>query len=93
MDTVLKQSELIEPTTNKTPSKNSRCIKQSKYCKSLRTQEGDLNKEANLSKFDKNAINLDFNLDIDKQYLELESCKKRFVLSPNSPFVPVRINK
>ena len=53
------------------------------------------NIEANAVKFDKsnNNLSLDFNLigetynDIGKQYLELESSKRKFMVSPNSPFV------
>lgn len=53
------------------------------------------NIEVNAVKFDKqsNNLGLDLNLigennDISKQYLELESNKRKFMVSPNSPFVP-----
>lgn len=54
------------------------------------------NIEANSVKFDRsnNNISLDLNLigeatynDFGKQYLELESNKRKFMVSPNSPFV------
>ena len=53
------------------------------------------NIEANAVKFDRanNNLSLDLNLigetynDVSKQYLELESNKRKFMVSPNSPFV------
>lgn len=57
-----------------------------------------INIEANAVKFDgsNDNLNLELNLigensssnDIGKQYLELESNKRKFMVSPNSPFVP-----
>jgi hypothetical protein len=44
--------------------------------------------EANSARFDRSSVLTELNLDLDRQYLELESCKRKFVLSPNSPFVP-----
>lgn len=53
------------------------------------------NIESNAAKFDRtnNDISLDLNLigetynDVEKQYLQLESNKRKFMVSPNSPFV------